>query len=173
MEGTLGTSKSKHKQKLGITSGTGLQNGEATSLSHGQSKKQLRKRKYGVGHTTEQQLELLQSMCEHKPKRAKKSIDNSVEDSTAPAKQSAANGQQADAVAGVQQQAKGKKARKRKKAKAKLKTKAPSQLQSTTGKEAAMEYLCLWDTERSRWSFKKKTQFWLLQNMYSEDKVGG
>ncbi len=38
-------------------------------------------------------------------------------------------------------------------------------------KECALEYLRLWDEEKRKWSFKKKTQFWLLQNMYRSSKV--
>ena len=38
-------------------------------------------------------------------------------------------------------------------------------------KLAAAEYLMLWDSERDKWSFKKKTQYWLLQNMYNKKKV--
>lgn len=38
-------------------------------------------------------------------------------------------------------------------------------------KEAAAEYLLLWDSHREKWSFKKKTQYWLLQNMYDTQKV--
>lgn len=37
--------------------------------------------------------------------------------------------------------------------------------------ESASEYLTLWDTDRCKWSFKKKTQYWLLQNMYDKQKV--
>ena len=38
-------------------------------------------------------------------------------------------------------------------------------------KESASEYLNLWDTDRCNWSFKKKTQYWLLQNMYDKQQV--
>ena len=38
-------------------------------------------------------------------------------------------------------------------------------------KETAMEYLHSWDKNRSSWSFKKKMQYWLLQNMYEKDQV--
>ena len=38
-------------------------------------------------------------------------------------------------------------------------------------REAALEYLRVWDQEREGWSFKKKTQFWLLQNMYQKAMV--
>ena len=37
--------------------------------------------------------------------------------------------------------------------------------------KSASEYLMLWDTDRCNWSFKKKTQYWLLQNMYDKQKV--
>jgi len=39
-------------------------------------------------------------------------------------------------------------------------------------KRVAAEYLVLWSTKRDCWSFKKKTQYWLLQNMYDKKKVG-
>ena len=38
-------------------------------------------------------------------------------------------------------------------------------------RETALEYLRVWDQERERWSFKKKTQFWLLHNMYQKAMV--
>lgn len=38
-------------------------------------------------------------------------------------------------------------------------------------KLTAAEYLMLWDSDRDKWSFKKKTQFWLLKNMYDKKKV--
>ena len=54
-----------------------------------------------------------------------------------------------------------------------------AQMESTTdislsvvSQESALEYLRLWKEERERWSFKKKTQYWLLQNMYDRTKVG-
>lgn len=43
---------------------------------------------------------------------------------------------------------------------------------SGVSQESALEYLRLWKEERERWSFKKKTQYWLLQNMYDRTKVG-
>ena len=42
---------------------------------------------------------------------------------------------------------------------------------SSVTQESALEYLCLWKEEREKWSFKKKTQYWLLQNMYDRTKV--
>lgn len=54
-----------------------------------------------------------------------------------------------------------------------------AQMESTTdisssgvNQESALEYLLLWKEERERWSFKKKTQYWLLRNMYDRTKVG-
>ena len=54
-----------------------------------------------------------------------------------------------------------------------------AQMESTTdislsgvSQESALEYLRLWKEERERWSFKKKTQYWLLQHMYDRTKVG-
>lgn len=42
---------------------------------------------------------------------------------------------------------------------------------SGVSQESALEYLRLWKEERDRWSFKKKTQYWLIQNMYDRTKV--
>ncbi len=42
---------------------------------------------------------------------------------------------------------------------------------SSVDKDGASEYLMLWDGDRDNWSFRKKTQYWLLQNMYFKDKV--
>ena len=39
------------------------------------------------------------------------------------------------------------------------------------GKEAAAQYLQLWNSHRDKWTFKKKTQYWLLQNMLDKKKV--
>lgn len=38
-------------------------------------------------------------------------------------------------------------------------------------KEAASQYLQLWNSNRDKWTFKKKTQYWLLQNMFDKKKV--
>lgn len=38
-------------------------------------------------------------------------------------------------------------------------------------KEAAAQYLALWSTQRDKWTFRKKTQYWLLQNMYDKKMV--
>ena len=38
-------------------------------------------------------------------------------------------------------------------------------------KLAAAEYLLLWEQNRKKWAFRKKTQYWLLQNMYEKKKV--
>lgn len=38
-------------------------------------------------------------------------------------------------------------------------------------KQVAAQYLVLWDSNRDAWSFKKKIQYWLLQNMYHKKKV--
>ncbi len=43
---------------------------------------------------------------------------------------------------------------------------------SGVDKWVALNYLSVWDTNRERWSFKKKVQYWLLQNMYNKDEVG-
>jgi len=53
----------------------------------------------------------------------------------------------------------------------KKKKKGLKDQKSGVGREAALEYLHLWEDERSSWCFKKKAQFWLLQNMYEEDQV--
>ena len=38
-------------------------------------------------------------------------------------------------------------------------------------KLAAAEYLLLWQHNRTQWAFRKKTQYWLLQNMYEKKQV--
>lgn len=38
-------------------------------------------------------------------------------------------------------------------------------------KGAAAQYLVLWNSQRDKWTFKKKTQYWLLQNMFDKKKV--
>ncbi len=38
-------------------------------------------------------------------------------------------------------------------------------------KECALEYLRLWDENQKKWSFRKKPQYWLLQNMYQKSTV--
>ena len=43
--------------------------------------------------------------------------------------------------------------------------------ESGVSQESALEYLRLWKEERESWSFKKKTQYWLLQNIYDRTKV--
>ena len=37
--------------------------------------------------------------------------------------------------------------------------------------EVALDYLHLWNTDRKLWSFRKKTQYWLLQNLYDKKQV--
>ena len=37
--------------------------------------------------------------------------------------------------------------------------------------ERALQYLAAWDRDRDNWSFRKKTQHWLLQNAYDKKKV--
>ena len=44
-------------------------------------------------------------------------------------------------------------------------------IKSNVTRESAFEYLRLWREEKEKWSFKKKTQYWLLQNMYDRTKV--
>ena len=53
----------------------------------------------------------------------------------------------------------------------KKKKKGLKDQKSGVGREAALQYLHLWEDERSNWCFKKKAQLWLLQNMYEEDQV--
>ena len=38
-------------------------------------------------------------------------------------------------------------------------------------KEVALHYLHLWHKDREKWCFRKKPQFWLLQNMYDKTQV--
>ena len=40
-----------------------------------------------------------------------------------------------------------------------------------TEKERALEYLTSWDSGSSGWTFRKKIQYWLLQNAYDRHKV--
>ena len=42
---------------------------------------------------------------------------------------------------------------------------------SAVDKASASEYLEQWDHDRTNWSFKKKTQYWLLQNMFFKAHV--
>lgn len=35
----------------------------------------------------------------------------------------------------------------------------------------ALEYLHLWTIDKGAWSFKKKSQYWLLNNMYNKAQV--
>ena len=44
--------------------------------------------------------------------------------------------------------------------------------ESQASKLAASEYLLLWSQNRKKWAFRKKTQYWLLQNMYEKKMVG-
>ena len=41
----------------------------------------------------------------------------------------------------------------------------------TTDKDRALEYLSSWDSGSNGWTFRKKTQYWLLQNTYDKNKV--
>lgn len=52
-------------------------------------------------------------------------------------------------------------------------TESPTQeqQQSCVSQHSALEYLRHWKEENDKWSFKKKTQYWLLQNMYDRTKV--
>lgn len=60
--------------------------------------------------------------------------------------------------------------KKRKKKQQKLiKSGDPTPLPSR--KEASLQYLHLWHTDREKWCFRKKPQFWLLQNMYDKTQV--
>ena len=43
--------------------------------------------------------------------------------------------------------------------------------ESSVDKTSASQYLELWDSDRANWSFRKKTQYWLLQNMYFKHSV--
>ena len=38
-------------------------------------------------------------------------------------------------------------------------------------RDAALSYLQQWHTDRTSWSFKKKQQLWLLQNVYDKSQV--
>ena len=58
--------------------------------------------------------------------------------------------------------------------KVKAKCSEPVKNSSKVTKEIALEYLHLWNNREvnGEWSFKKKTQYWLLQSMYHKSKVG-
>lgn len=60
--------------------------------------------------------------------------------------------------------------RSRKKKKSKLKSTAVVVAKKDLSQDA-LEYLQQWSTDRTNWSFRKKTQFWLLQNMYNKKQV--
>ena len=68
--------------------------------------------------------------------------------------------------------AKSKRKRKRRKNKAKQ-----SKVGSTAGslmatdQQRALDYLSSWDSGSDGWTFRKKTQYWLLQNAYDKSKV--
>lgn len=38
-------------------------------------------------------------------------------------------------------------------------------------KVAALDYLCQWEKDRSSWAFRKKTQYWLLQNALDKSEA--
>lgn len=65
------------------------------------------------------------------------------------------------------------KRKKRQKKKRKLPTREGSSRSSdvTTDKDRALEYLTSWDSGSNGWTFRKKTQYWLLQNAYDKNKV--
>ena len=61
---------------------------------------------------------------------------------------------------------------KKKKKKENAGSKKPSEeLEGPSKKDAAIEYLKLWNTDRQKWKFQKLRQVWLLQHMYQVNKV--
>ncbi len=69
-------------------------------------------------------------------------------------------------------------AKKRSKRKHKKKKKSSSVVKGPTPaisdeirRTNALDYLRQWDTDRQLWSFKKKLQYWLLNNMYDKKQV--
>jgi hypothetical protein len=48
----------------------------------------------------------------------------------------------------------------------------PAQDPGDVAKVEAVEYLRLWEEDRSNWKFKKHRQVWLLQNMFHPSSVG-
>lgn len=42
---------------------------------------------------------------------------------------------------------------------------------SCIGRDEALEYLHKWNTDITNWTFRKKAQHWLLQNMFDKSKV--
>ena len=66
------------------------------------------------------------------------------------------------------------KKRKKKKRKKKKHTSETSEEDRESGvsdRDRALEYLRRWDRGSDGWSFRKKTQYWLLQNAYDKTKV--
>ena len=47
----------------------------------------------------------------------------------------------------------------------------PQPTSNGTDRVSALHYLQQWDSDRDNWSFKKKTQYWLLQNVCDKAQV--
>lgn len=61
--------------------------------------------------------------------------------------------------------------KKRKRSKRKQKQSKVSTSKTVVDKEGALDYLHKWDRDISTWMFRKKTQYWLLQNACDKSKV--
>lgn len=61
--------------------------------------------------------------------------------------------------------------KKRKRPKRKQKQSKISTLKAVVDIESALDYLHKWDRDISMWTFRKKTQYWLLQNACDKSKV--
>ena len=60
---------------------------------------------------------------------------------------------------------------KRKKSSTAVRVKSTDTSSLTSKRDAALGYLQQWHTDRTKWSFKKKQQLWLLQNVYDKTQV--
>ncbi|XP_041362919.1 myb-like protein X isoform X2 [Gigantopelta aegis] len=63
------------------------------------------------------------------------------------------------------------KAKKKKKNKVTEKKTEKTEAEGPSKKDAALEYLKLWNTDRQKWKFQKIRQVWLLQHMYQVNEV--
>ena len=60
---------------------------------------------------------------------------------------------------------------KQKRSKKRQKPSALKRTKAGTDREDALDYLHRWDRDISSWSFRKKTQYWLLQNACDKSQV--
>eukprot|EP00731_Ephydatia_muelleri_P029302 Em0020g946a len=77
---------------------------------------------------------------------------------------------------GEEEEEEGKEANTPKRAKKKKKKKTDSgmakeDIKPALGQKEALEYLRSWHADKESWSFKKKAQYWLLQNAYKKEMI--